>query len=649
MTLWTTWCASVTIHAMNKIRNHFGLSLNRTESRPVRQGRKFLPVKQRTFARGNLRIYLLFAGISVLLSLVSASAAGWVLADHGQSRYTIVIAKDASPTVKRAAQELADDLMQISGAALPVVNEKPRGPAIFVGASPFLPSGFRKIQLDTLPSEGFVVHTDRRSLYLAGHDDRGTLYAVFSFLEDHLGARWYAPDATALPHQDVVRVPDLTERKGPAFSYRDTDEAIVFGNALWDAHLRLNGVSVPDQADLGGINRLFNGAENFYSLVPPSRYFADHPDFYSLVEGKRKSSPDSQLCLSNPDLFKVVVDALVAEAQANPKELTLGLSPNDARDGSCQCDACRAADAKFGSPAGTLLDFVNRVAAAVQAALPDRKIWVETLAYQYTEKAPMAGSIAPADNVLVCLAPIYACDGHPLASDPQNRKSNEALLAWNKVAPGHLQVWHYVTNFAHYLQPYPDWDELGADMAYYQANGVSGMFCEGDYQGNCELQTMRTWVMAHLFWNPHQDVWALVRDFCDGYYGKAGRDLFAYLRLFHDRLQQPDIHLHLYDPPTSPLFSAEVLKSGSDLFDHAEAVADNPEIKRRVQEARMGIRYIELACRVPGKNATAADRELFRARLDLFIMDIARFKIASLSEGHSAEEWIKSMKVVAGD
>jgi hypothetical protein len=591
----------------------------------------------------------LFAGIFLLLSLAPAVSSELVLVNHGRSDYAIVIATNASPTVKHAAQELADDLKQISGAALPVVSGPPSGPAIFVGVSSFLSSGFQKVRSAVLPEEGFKICTAGRNLCLAGHDDRGTLYAVYAFLEDHLGVRWYAPDATVLPPQDTVSVPELNETRTPVFSYRDTDEAVVFKNAAWDAHLKLNGVSVPDQADLGGINRLFNGAENFYQLVPPGRYFADHPEYYSLINGKRKSSPDSQLCLSNPDVFKLVVDALVAEAKANPKELTLGLSPNDARDGSCQCDACRAADAKFGSPAGTLLNFVNKVAAAVQAALPDRKIWVETLAYQYTEKAPTPGTIAPADNVLVCLAPIYACDGHSLASDPQNKKSNEALLAWSKIAKGHLQVWHYVVNFAHYLQPYPDWDELGVDMAYYRANGVSGMFCEGDYQGNCELQTMHTWVMAHLFWNPHQDVWALVRDFCDGYYGKSGADIYAYLRLFHDRLQQPDIHLHLYDPPTSPLFSAELLKSANALFDHAEAVAENSEIKNRVQEARLGIRYIEIASHVPGKQATTAERDAFRARLEPFIADLGRFKIASLSEGHNADEWIKHMRTAVGE
>jgi hypothetical protein len=592
---------------------------------------------------------LLRAGILLACSLSTAAAAGLVLADGGHSSFTIVVAPEASPTVQHAARELAEDLRAISGAALPVVSVRPRGAAIFVGASPFLPSSFRQVRLDTLPAEAFVERTDRHNLYLAGGDDRGTLYAVYAFLEDQLGVRWYAPDATLLPPQKRVKLPKLNETQFPGFGYRDTDEAVVFGNAPWDAHLKLDGVSVPDQADLGGVNRLFNGAENFYGLVPPGRYFADHPEYFSLVDGKRKASPDSQLCLSNPDVFKLVVQALVAEAKANPKELTLGLSPNDARDGNCQCDACRAADAKFGSPAGTLLDFVNRVAAAVQAAVPERKLWVETLAYQYTERAPTPGAVAPADNVLVCLAPIYACDGHPLDSDPQNQKSNEALLAWNKVAPGHLHIWHYVVNFAHYLEPYPDFDELGEDMAYYRANGVSGMFCEGDYQGNCEMQTLRTWVLAHLFWNPHQEVWPLIRDFCNGYYGRAGGDIYDYLRLFHDRLRQPDIHLHLYDAPTSPLFSAELLATAGRLFDHAESVADSPEVERRVQEARLGIRYLEIATHVPGANATPADRQAFRARLEPFIQDLGRFKIASLSEGHTADEWIRRMKAAAGE
>ncbi|HEV2392255.1 MAG TPA: DUF4838 domain-containing protein [Verrucomicrobiae bacterium] len=585
----------------------------------------------------------------VLKELVET--AGLNLAEHGQTKYSIIVAPDATTTVKHAAQELSDDLKEISGADFPVLTEKRHGPSIFVGACPWLPSAFNKVRLDDLTDEAFVIRSSGRNLLLAGHGDRGTLYAVYSFVEDKLGARWYAPDATFFPHRDTIRLASLSETQIPAFSYRNTDETIVHipGHAQWDAHLKLNGMSVPDEPDLGGINRLFNGAENFYDLVPPSRYFAGHPEYFSLVKGKRKSSPDSQLCLSNPDVFKLVVAALIAEAKASPQELTLGLSPNDATHGNCQCDACKAADAKFGSPGGTLLDFVNKVAAAVQASFPDRKIWVETLAYQYTQKAPTPEAIAPADNVLVCLAPIYACDGHSLAADPQNKASNQALLDWEKVAPGHLQIWHYVVNFAHYLQPYPDWDEIGADMEYYRDNGVSGMYCEGDSASGCDFQPMHTWVMAHLFWNPRQDVWSLVRDFCNGYFGKAGAEMYAYQRLFHERLQQPGVHLHLYDPPTSSLFSADLLKSANALVERAEADAENETIRNRVQETRMGLRYIYLATHIPDSNTAPDQRGAYRTKLNSFIADLARFNITSLSEGHSAEEWIKRFKAAAGE
>ena len=592
----------------------------------------------------SLETYPVLLVALLVLSLPTGALASVTLATRGHSQYQIVIAPDASPTVKRVAQELSDDFAQISGAALPVITSAPKGPAFFVGPGPDLPDAFRAIALSARPDESIVVRTHGRDLYLAGHGDRGTMYAVYAFLEDQLGARWYAPDATVLPKKSRVSIPDLDVQQSPAFEYRDTDEYAVFRSGPWDAHLRLNGTSVPAQPDLGGMNRLFNGAENFYELVPPARYFADHPEYFSLINGKRTASGGSQLCLTNPDVMRIVTAALLQEAQKNPGELVLGLSPNDAFNGACQCDNCKASDARYGAPSGTLLNFVNQVAASVQAALPGRKIWVETLAYQYAEKAPNPGAIAPAENVLVCLAPIFACEAHPLATDPENARSRESLLAWNKIAPGHLQVWHYVTNFAHYLQPFPDWDELGADMAYYRDHGVSGMFCEGNYQSGGEMSLMRTWVMAHLFWNPDQDVWALVKDYCDGYYGPAGPSVYQYLRLMRDAVNKPGVHMHIYDPPTAAYLSPDTLQAADKLLDSAEAAAGSPEILGRVQEVRLGIRYVELMRSRPAAGASADVRAAYRDRLAGFIADIHRFKIIRLSEGQDMAAWIAEME-----
>jgi len=574
-----------------------------------------------------------------------AAQASLTLAKGGKTSYSIVISPDASPTVSHAANELAADLQTMSNADFPVVTHAVDGPEIFVGPSDFLQEKYPSIKLSDLPDEGFVIRTEGANLVLSGKDDRGTLYSVYTFLEEHLGVRWFSPNDTVLPDHNPMTIPSIDEKQAPAFMYRDTDNHIVLGNAAWDAHLMLNGVSVPDQEDLGGINRLFNGAENFYQLVPPSKYFADHPEYFSLINGQRRDTGDSQLCLTNPDVFHIIVDELTAQAKADPKLLTLGLSPNDAGDGECQCPNCKAEDEKYGAPSGTLLNFVNKVAAAVQANLPDRKIWVETLAYQYTEKPPTPGTISPASNVLVCLAPIHMCDAHAIDKDPVNKASLDNLLGWGKVAPGHLQVWHYVTNYANYMQPFPDWDEIGADMKFYHDHGVSGMFCEGNYNSNGEMMAMRTWVLAHLFWNPNQNVWSLIKEYCDGYYGHGGKYIYQYLRLMHDQFLKPNVHLFIYDSPHAAYLSPEVMKEANKLFDEAEsATVYYPDELNRVREARISIRYVDLVDEIPNAQSTAQQKEAFLKKLKQFAEDINYYKFDYVSEGRPVASWITQLE-----
>ena len=590
-----------------------------------------------------LQYALLICSLVPILAVASvtrlAAGAGLTLAARGRTRYVIVIGPNASATVKHAAGELSADLHQISGADFAVTSNQAGRPAIYVGPSHALLVAFPKLALRSLPAEGFFIETSGRNLALAGNDDRGTLYAVYTFLEERLGVRWYSPNDTFIPHRRVVKIPPLHERQAPAFSYRDTDEYMAQTHPQWDAHLKLDGVSVPDRADLGGINQLFKGSENFYQLVPPSKYFAKHPEYYSLINGKRSDAPGSQLSLVNPHVLRIVTAELVAKAKANPGLLTLGLSPNDAGDGDSQGARSRASDARYGAPSGTLLNFVNKVAVAVQKQLPGRDIWFDTLAYQYTEKPPIPGTIKPGPHVLVCLAPIGMDFAHPLAS-PQNRFTCKCLLGWAKVAPGHLQVWQYVTNFANYLQPFPDWNELGADFQFFHEHGVSGIFCEGDHDSIGEMMAMRTWVMAHLLWNPKQKVWKLVREFSNGYYGPAGRYTYRYLRLLQNQASQPDVRMGEGDSIMAPYLAANVLKKASHLFQKAQAaVKSNPARLHRVQEARLSIRYVELMRRMPAKDSTAAEKAAFLKEFNRFVQALRRFGVGDISESRPVSEW----------
>jgi hypothetical protein len=63
-----------------------------------------------------------------------------------------------------------------------------------------------------------------------------------------------------------------------------------------------------------------------------------------------------------------------------------------------------------------------------------------------------------------------------------------------------------VTDFAHYLQPFPDWFTLGPNLRFFQAHHVRGVFEEGAYESfGAEMAELRAWVLAQLLWNPQQD------------------------------------------------------------------------------------------------------------------------------------------------
>ena len=648
----------------------------------------------RTLLQSRLFSAILGSAAALAGTSLAAASVGLTLASHGHTRYAVVIASGASAVVRHAAHELAQDLQTISAAKFAVTSAPPTGPAIYVGPGSALRFAHSRRPRPIPPAEGFSIQTFRNNfgnnIALVGGSGRETLYAVYTFLEEHLGVRWYSPHDTVIPRRTVMRVPVLHESQIPAFSFRDAFESLANRHPQWAAHLRLNGAfnggfCLPGRASLGGFSRMFSAAENFYRLVPPSKYFATHPEYYSLINGKRNDTYlISQLSLVNPGVFRIITAALIAQARDDPGVVLLGLSPNDTRtgDGNSQGAATRASDAHYGAPSGTLLHFVNKVAEAVQRhyphrktlgqlayhsgwnpqfvdRCPHRKIWLETLAYQYNAKPPLPGTIKAGPNVLVylCLNQNYAYG----VTAPQNRREMREILGWEKVAAGHLGVWADETDFAHYLEPFPNWDELGADMGFYHRHGIVGMFCEGNGQGINGMTALRTWVMAHLMWNSGQNVWRLIREFTNGYYGPAGKYIYRYLRLLQRQvrvtfqgatrrgaIQDPTTCLLPTEPPNAPFLAPWVLAKANHLFERAQAaVKPNPSELRRVKQARLGIRYVELMRHVPKANATPTERSAFRARLQRLLRNLRQFHVEFIREGYPVSNWAMDMEKLA--
>jgi len=58
----------------------------------------------------------------------------------------------------------------------------------------------------------------------------------------------------------------------------------------------------------------------FYPLMPPAEFFDTHPEYYSLIEGKRIHE-HAQLCLTNPDVLEIIAERLLQKMRENPSNL----------------------------------------------------------------------------------------------------------------------------------------------------------------------------------------------------------------------------------------------------------------------------------------------------------------------------------------
>jgi hypothetical protein len=529
---------------------------------------------------------LVIAALSILfVSFLDVSAA--LIAKNGVARTVIIVDPAATAVEIYAARQLSLTLQQITGASFEVeTNSRSPDRAIIVGPGAAAAESFPDAPLTQLGEEELLIRAKGGRILLSGGRPRGTLYAVSRFLQDQCGVRWWTPWAARIPHRPTLRTLAIDLRTKPAFEYRDPYWRCSF-DPDWSWHNQCNGQSSQLTPDQGGdvIYKYF--VHSFNTLVPPDKYFALHPEWFSLVNGQR-TAENAQLCLSNPELRDFVVERVKEALRESPEARIISVSQNDCFN-PCQCANCKAIDDAEGSHAGSMIAFVNYVAEKIAPEFPN--IAVDTLAYQYTRKPPV--TLRPRPNVIVRLCSIECNFREPLDS-AANAAFAADIRGWEQRAD-RLYIWDYVTDFGHYVQPFPDWFTLGPNLRFFQANHVRGVFEEGAYGSfGAEMAELRAWVLAQLLWNPNQDDRALIREFLDGYYGAAGKPLARYL----DLMQQASagFNLTIGTRPDAPFLSFSPLSQAEALWRDAEkSVAGNEELLARVRQGHLAVQYVWLA------------------------------------------------------
>jgi len=528
-------------------------------------------------------------------SLVGASTDEIVLAERGKARMRIVIPRESTAVERTAAEELARYLKGVTGARFRIKTEKPkkRGrPAIYVGATEFAESLGRGFSGEA--DEAWSVRGRQGSLVLSGGPRRGTLYAVYRFLEDHVGVHWWTPWDELVPLRGDLRWDGIDDEGSPRFVYRDI-YGTVGPRAFW-ARNRVNGHFSYLSDRYGGREEYGppDQVHNLFRYVPPEDYFLSHPEFFSELDGER-THERAQLCFSSGELAALVGEKLkgyIEQARATAREngetppRIFALSQNDV-GGACECAKCRETIEREGSQSGTLVTFINRVASEVAQQYPE--ILIDTLAYSFTFDPPRRLSYSA--NVSVRLAALYGRDFSRPITDPVHQWYREAIDGW-RARTEHLRIWDYIVTYGREANlPIPNLPVVAVDLRYYLDHGVEGVFIQQDHPVLADMRDLKLWVLAKLVEEPQRDLDRLVLEFTDGYYGAAGVEVRRYLDLLEAAVTAKPPTLH-YPPALTDYgyLDAEFLFRAQELFERAERrVAEDAELLGRVRRARFSL------------------------------------------------------------
>jgi hypothetical protein len=458
----------------------------------------------------------------------ACSAADLVLVENGQARAQVVVTDAAPPLVRVAADDLLRIIKRSSGAELALVTESQSDPAaarILLGdcqAPPGLAADPTQIQGDEAYA-GYVIACGQNVLVLRGNTPKGTANAVYGFLQDQLGVRWFMPSERfeIVPPAQTIAVAEMRRLVTPSFVCRLASASWSPDALAWGRHARWDtdevGFAVPYAAGF---------RHWMYQLFPPSKWGQTHPEIYPLINGNR-AIPEkdgeqlAQPCTGNPETVRIAIETVNAYLDAHPETHTYPFSIND-NNTWCECDLCRAQDVERPAYRGRRIysdrwfTFVNAVAKGVGAKHPGT--YLGCFAYDGVELPPLQiAKLEP--NVFVNLTQDTA-----QYFDADYRKVDYDLIAaWQLKCP---RVGKYDYYGLGALAPRTFPHLLAADLQAVHGMGVRAFHSElYPYWANMGPML---YVAGRLLWDVTLDPEPLLDEFFASAFGPAAAEMRAF-------------------------------------------------------------------------------------------------------------------------
>ena len=526
----------------------------------------------------------------------------------GRAVATIVIPDTASYWTQQAARWLQSYCQKATGGLLPIVSETSApssGAVISIGHTKLARQDH--IDLEGVRWDGCKMRVKGDRLYLIGRDVKpafqnatshiadGNCRAVVTFLEDHLGIRWFLPGSQGewIPRRDDLRVPrSLARTFNPAFAF--SSGRFPYGShGHWLDNITPAAIANNYRCGISATS----GGHSYYGMVPSAKHFPRDPTMFALIDGKR-TAEGNHLCSTHPEVQRLLVRGLREQFDKGFDVVTLGQEDGYAR---CQCANCEKLDNyRFSASQMSWRDFQRL---ALRESPCERLFLLHKSVIDEVHKShPEA----------IVLLSAYA----PTAW-PSRRIKTWGEKVWVELTnqdPEIVQSWKgksggttgYVYWFDIQLPMGMDVHATPAEAArrirYLHQNGFLGLYHFPET--NFGFQGPVIYALGKLMGDPDLDPDMLVQEYCQGVYGKAAASMLQFYQLLYEvhehrfpfRLRQggmwpqwlttADLYLMLYTP--------DVLTELNERLRRAEAEADTRRARGWVRHTREYFEFTEL-------------------------------------------------------
>jgi len=496
-------------------------------------------------------------------------------------QYSIILSDNASLVEKNAGNQLFKHLKRYGVLKVNYESENISGPKIYLGNTQTFKNKYGSIN-KYVGRDGVIIKHERNDIFINGERDRAILYAVYEFLEQFIGVRFWSPEVTFYPISADLNIDSINYIYTPQFYYRGGYSHNANTSIEFAAILKENGDFQQTDNNWGKTNKILGWVHTFNTILPYDKYGKLHPEWFLDPETNlpmKQFNPKLDGMLTQPyfyneDMKKQFVINTLKWISENPSYDIISISSNDNKLFTKPKNSSE-------NSADVLLGFLNNVAAEVKKIYPNKKI--ETLAHHATEIPPKKIKSAP--NLIVRIAPITSNMGYAYNS-PINLNPYKRYQGWLQVKSEKF-YWGYDTNFKYPILPYPSFGRIGKDLELMKNNNFTGIFIQDNLNPNGYFQDMKTWVLSKLMWNPNLDQKLLIKEFFNGYYGEASEPLYQYYKLVEKTFISSSRILAAYQEDYKFLNQKGFLDKAENLFVQALNRSKSKEITERINSEKL--------------------------------------------------------------